>query len=75
MAFDCGTPWNFLLTFMVHETTDSIPVKKSRVELFHPNCIISQSYFYHKFMISYTLTIYDYLLVLRFLSPKHQAST
>ena len=52
---------------MVHETADSILFKEGRVEitlLFHSNR------FCHKFMIIYTLKIYDYLLVLRFLSLK-----
>ena len=62
---------------MVGETVDSILVKEGRVEitfLFHSICLISQCCFYQHIMIPYTLDIYDFLLVLRFLSRKHSAS-
>ena len=59
---------------MVNETVDSILVKKGRIEitfLFHSNCLITQCCFYQKkIMIPYTLKIYDFLLVFRFLSRK-----
>ena len=60
---------------MVDETVDSILVKEGRVEitfLFHSKCLISDQ----KIMIIlYTLKIYDFLLVFRFLSRKNSAST
>ena len=58
---------------MVGETVDSILVKDGRVEitfLFHSVCLISRCCFYQHIMIPYTLDIYDFLLVLRFLSWK-----
>ena len=64
--------------FMVGATVDSILVKEGRVEisfLFHSVCLISQCCFYQHTMIPYTLNIYDFLLVLRFLSWKKSAST
>ena len=63
---------------MVDETVDSILVKEGRVEitfLFHPLCLILQCGFYQHIMIPYTLNIYDFLLVLHFLSWKNSAST
>ena len=56
---------------MVDKIVDSILVKEARVEitcLYHSNYLISQCCFYKKVMILYTLKIYDFLLVLRFLS-------
>ena len=58
---------------MVDEYVDSIQVKEGRVEvtfLFHSNSLISQCCFYQKIIIPYTLKIYDFLLVFRFLSRK-----
>ena len=55
---------------MVDETVDAILVKEGRVEitfLFHSNCLISQSCFYQKIMIPYTLKIDDVLLVFQIL--------
>ena len=63
---------------MADETVDSILAKEGRIEitfLFHSNCIISQCCSYRKIMILYTLKIYDFLLVFRFLSRKNSAST
>ena len=63
---------------MAGETVDSILVKEGGVEiifLFHSICLISQFCFYQHIMIPYTLNIYDFLLVLRFLSWKNSAST
>ena len=63
---------------MVDKTVDSIPVKEGGVEitfLFHSNCLISQCYLYQTIMIPYTLKIYNFLLVFRFLSRKNSAST
>ena len=64
---------------MVDKTVDSILVKEGRVEitfLFHSNYLISQCCFYKKKnMIPYTLKLYDFLLVFRFLSRKNSAST
>ena len=57
---------------MVDETVDSILVKDGRVEitfLFH-SVLISQCCSY-----PYTLKIYDFLLVFRFLPRKNLAST
>ena len=56
---------------MVDKTADSILVKEGGVEitfLFHSICLKSQSCFYQHIMIPYRLNIYDFLLVLRFLS-------
>ena len=64
--------------FMVDETVDLILVKDDRAEfifLFHSICLISQCCFYQQIMIPYTLNIYDFLLVLCFLSWKNLAST
>ena len=58
---------------MVVETVDSILVKEGMVEiifLFHSKYLISQCCFCKKNMIPYTLKIYDFLLVFRFLSRK-----
>ena len=60
---------------MVDKTVDSILVKEVtiRVEitcLFQSNCLISQCCFYQKIMFPYTLKIYDFLLLFRFLSRK-----
>ena len=58
---------------MVDETVDSILVKEGRVEitfLFHSNCLIKPCCFFKKIMLPYTLKIYDFLLVFRFLSRK-----
>ena len=55
---------------MVSETVDSILVKEGMVEitlLFHSICSITQWCFYQHIMIPYTLNIYDFLLVLRFM--------
>ena len=63
---------------MVYETSDSILHKEGRAVitfLFHSNCLISQCCFYKKIMTPYTLKIYDFLLVFRFLSQKNSAST
>ena len=63
---------------MVGETVDSILVKEGRVEItfcFHSICIISQCCFYQHIMIPYTLNIYEFVLVLRFLSWKNSPST
>ena len=64
---------------MVEETVDSILVKEARVQitfLFHSNCSISQCCFCKKIMIhSIHIKIYDFLLVLHFLSRKNSAST
>ena len=63
---------------MVGEIVDSVLVKKGRVEItyiFHSICLISQCCFYQHIMIPYTLDIYDFLLVLRFLAWKNSAST
>ena len=63
---------------MVDEYVDSILVREDRVEitfLFHSNCLISQCCFCQKIMIPYTLKIYNFLLVFRFLSRKKMAST
>ena len=63
---------------MVDKTVNSIMVKESRVEiifLFHSNCLISQCSFYKKNHDSILIKIYDFLLVFRFLSRKHSAST
>ena len=59
---------------MVDETVDSILVKEGRVEitLFHSKCLISDQ---KLMIIPYTLKIYDFLLVFRFLSRKNSAST
>ena len=51
---------------MVGEIVDSILVKEGRVEitfLFHSICLISQCCFYQHIMISYSLNIYDFVLV------------
>ena len=56
---------------MIGETVDSILVKEGKVEitfLFHSICLILQCCFYQNIMIPYTLNIYDFLLVLHFLS-------
>ena len=63
---------------MVDETVDSILAEEGRDEitfLFHSICLILQCCFYRPIMIPYTLNIYDFLLVLRFLSWKNSAST
>ena len=63
---------------MVDETVESILVTEDGVEvtsLFHSNCLISQCYFYQKVMIPYTLKIYNFLLLFRFLSRKISAPT
>ena len=57
---------------MVGETLNSILVKEGRVEitfLFHSKIM------YQLIMIPYTLNIYDFLFVLRFLSWKNSDST
>ena len=63
---------------IVVETVDSILVKEGRVEItivFHSKCLISQCCFYTKIMIPYTLKIYDFVLVFRFLLRENSVST
>ena len=62
---------------MVDETVDSLLVKEGRVEitfLFHSDRFITQRVSI-KIMIPYTLKVYDFLLVFRFLSRNNTAST
>ena len=64
--------------FMVGETVDSILVKVGRVEitfLSHSVCLILQFCFCQYIMIPYTLIIYDFLLVLFFLSRVKSVNT